>query len=879
MHRAVRLLLLSALALAALPCAAATAQPAGAQPAGSGLWQRLTGALPSEHAGAVVETRPTRFRAYALDRAALRRQLAAAPLEGTAPAGRQPIVSIAGPAGVERFRVVESPVMEPGLAASHPGIRTYAGRGVSNPASSVRFDLTPLGFHASVRTAHGTWYVDPYYRRDQSAYVAYWGRDLPDIHERVIQKPPVAPDSARALGTPAQKPGDAVVQRSYRLALISDPTYATYFGGAANVTAAKVTLINRVNQLYNDDLAVKLVLIDGNDALNLDTDAEFSSPGPQSPCTFPCYSPPATGDGCDPQTIQQNNVVADRIVGPTSYDIGHIILGKPGGGIAGLGVVGIPGDKASGCTGIPTPTGDYFAVDYVAHEMGHQFGGNHTFNGTQYNCSGGNRNEDTSVEPGSGSSVMAYAGICRQDDLQPHSDPYFSQRSIDEIQATVADDGNPATTNEGSEATTTNHSPVVTPAEARTIPIRTPFTLAGRATDADGDGLVFLWEQNDDESGDGTALVDNDKPDDGPLFRVFGLAADVPLEDALLYQSPGENHATAADAARTFPDQGQIAVGNTNAATGECPPVVLADPDDGTAPKGEPRPIRECYSEFLPTAPRTMNFRLTARDLHAGGGGVSAGDTAITVAGTKPFRVTSQGAPAGAAGNSALPVTWNVAGTNQAPFSVPNVRITYSTDGGLTFPTVLAESTPNDGSQSVTVPNTATTTGRIKVEAINNYFFDVSRADLTVTPVAVAAASSGTTSGASTPASKTAASTPAILSPDLRPLSRRLRASRTHRVKLRIACKTSGTASAPSRCRGVLRVFARVGGKRRVIARRAYDIGRTQTATVRVKLSRRAWRRIRTRSLLATVRATTIQPGVAPRSASKKTRLLARRRR
>src|SRR5207342_638408 len=124
--------------------------------------------------------------------------------------------------------------------------------------------------------------------------------------------------------------------------------------------------------------------------------------------------------------------VIGQIIGASNYDIGHLGLGQPGGGVANLGVVG-RSNKAGGCTGIPTPVGDFYAVDYVAHEMGHQFSGNHPFNGNQLNCSGGNRNAGTSVEPGSGTSVMAYAGICQQDNLQPHSDPYFSERSQTEI--------------------------------------------------------------------------------------------------------------------------------------------------------------------------------------------------------------------------------------------------------------------------------------------------------------------------------------------------------------------------------------------------------------------------------------------------------------
>ena len=225
--------------------------------------------------------------------------------------------------------------------------------------------------------------------------------------------------------------------------------------------AAKVTLMNRVNQIYNDDLAVRMLLIDGTDTeLNFDTAAEMTEPG--GPCgdaaCFPDALPndevdPDTGEGvnfgsanayCYVGTLWANDLALSRVVGAANFDIGHIALGNDGGGIAELGVVGNL-YKAEGCTGLPTPDGDLYAVDYVAHEMGHQFGGNHTFQGTtnpftNNNCWGdpddggnANRNTATSVEPGSGSSVMAYAGICRTDDLQPHSDPYFSQRSIDEI--------------------------------------------------------------------------------------------------------------------------------------------------------------------------------------------------------------------------------------------------------------------------------------------------------------------------------------------------------------------------------------------------------------------------------------------------------------
>jgi hypothetical protein len=208
--------------------------------------------------------------------------------------------------------------------------------------------------------------------------------------------------------------------------------------------------MNRVNQIYNDDLAIQMVLVDGTERLGLDTVREAT--GRNGPCgAHPCYTldpdSPEYVEGqlsyCDVGTLQRNQTVLGQLIGASNYDLGHIALGTNGGGIAGLGVVGSI-EKAMGCTGIPDPVGDYYAIDYVAHEMGHQFAGNHTFNGNQWNCEGGTRNRRTSVEPGSGTSIMAYAGICRQDNLQPHSDPYFSQRSISEIKTyTTGDASNP----------------------------------------------------------------------------------------------------------------------------------------------------------------------------------------------------------------------------------------------------------------------------------------------------------------------------------------------------------------------------------------------------------------------------------------------------
>ena len=510
---------LLAMAATALPALAAAAAPAAGPEMDRAvaqtitLWQQV-GTRPSEIRTAGVRTaavRPARGQALTLNHGGMRSLLAGAPLERTRVAAQRPLIlALPAPNGeFQRFALTDSPVMEAGLAAKHPDIKTYRGHGIDDPTATIRADMTPLGFHASVRSTKGTWYIDPYYHLDTSLYVSYYTRDLKEnphgaFTERELTSPEITADhsfyrnaaqvalhgagfadnaaititisdgqggsrtihaAADGLGTfdasfdadPAGQLGPRSVEatdgsgtatvsfevvaqdatpnpptgdlrRVYRLALITDPGYSDYFGGPANVTAAKVTLINRVVQLYEDDMSIHMDLVANNDLLNLDT--WDLATGPNGPCgAAPCFTQSQV-TGCSSTT--RARYVIGQIIGASNYDIGHLGLGQPGGGVANLGVVG-RSNKAGGCTGIPTPVGDFYAVDYVAHEMGHEYSGNHPFNGNQLNCSGGNRSAANSVEPGSGSSVMAYAGICLTDDLQPHTDPYFCQRSQQEI--------------------------------------------------------------------------------------------------------------------------------------------------------------------------------------------------------------------------------------------------------------------------------------------------------------------------------------------------------------------------------------------------------------------------------------------------------------
>ena len=363
------------LALVLLPLLAVTAaSSAASSPGGAPLFTPLTGFRPG--AGELVRVRPEEFRAYRVDLAGVR-----AALSG----GGTRTIDIPAPTGeVGTFRVTEDSVMEPALQAAHPDMRTYSGRGPAG--STIRLDVTPMGFHAFVRHPDGrTWYVDPAENRvDEDRVLSYFSGAVPAASKAFVERELKRHDRP-AVGTGdeevAPSPGGIVSTRTYRVAFLTDKSYADDFGNAdVSVMAEKTTMLNRVNEVYNDDLAIKFVMVTGTDTkLNFNTDAEQT--GPNGPCGASACFTAGQLAGCGGATLDRNEFVLGQVIGAENYDIGHIGLGVDGGGIAGLGVVGGP-FKADGCTGLPTPTGDFYAIDYVAHEVGHQMGGDHTFNGS-----------------------------------------------------------------------------------------------------------------------------------------------------------------------------------------------------------------------------------------------------------------------------------------------------------------------------------------------------------------------------------------------------------------------------------------------------------------------------------------------------------------
>ncbi len=629
---------------------------------------------------------PLRYRSVALDLAALKQVLAAATLDGatdlTATRGGEASLSLPLPeGGFARFSVVESPIMEAGLAAKFPEIRTYRGQGIDGTAS-VRFDLTPAGFHAMIRSPQGSVYVDPYSRQDTAHYVSYRARDA-DGSGRSFECGAGGHDTsglvARYRAERASDGGTAFAAngetlRTYRLAVAATGEYTIFHGGTVLLgQAAIVTAMNRVNGIYESELAIRMELVADNDLV--------------------VYTDPAT----DPYTnnsggamLGENQANLDAVIGSANYDVGHV-FSTGGGGVASLGVPCLGGLKARGVTGLGAPTGDPFWVDYVAHEMGHQWGGNHTFNGDEGSCAGGNRNGGTAYEPGSGSTIQAYAGICGSQNLQSNSDAYFHGISLDEMIAySTLGSGNGCAV----PAATGNDPPSVEAGASYTIPLETPFELCGSGSDPNNDPLTFGWEQFDL----GPAGAPGSPSGNAPIFRSFDPTP-----------TP----------CRTFPRMSDLAAGSL------------------------------AIGELLPTYARTLNFRLTARDGRSGGGGVGDDATTVVVSGaTGPFRLTAPNTAVSLPQGTMIDVTWDVAATDQAPVSCTAVDVLLSSDGGLTYPTTLAASTANDGSATVALPASSVFAARVQVRCATNIFFDVSDIDfgIGVPQVAIVAPADGTTS-------------------------------------------------------------------------------------------------------------------------------------
>ncbi len=589
------------------------------------------------------------------------------------------IISIPNADGVlERYRVYENSNMDPALAARYPEIKSYLGIGIDNPTATAYFSVSPLGFKSMVLSADkSAVFIEPI-SADLGTYTVYRKADKAQSLTRFECS--VIDAAAPQLSSVTARPNaDDGLLRTYRLAMSCTGEYAVYFGGTKALALAAINnSLTRCNGVFEKDFGVRLVLIANTDLViytNASTDP---------------YSAAASMS----QWNSQLQSTLTSVIGEANYDIGHLFGATGGGGNAGcIGCICVNGSKGSGITspadGIPT--GDNFDIDYVAHEMGHQLGANHTFT---------HSNEGTGVqmEPGSGSTIMGYAGITSLD-VQPHSDAYFHAVSIQQVT------NNLKSKTCSVNIATGNTTPAVSAGLDYTIPKGTPFMLTATGSDANGDALTYNWEQMDSQT---TSAAPSATKTTGVDFRSYNSTT-----------SP----------TRYFPRMATVLTGGTTTAGSEI------------------------TVEALPSVARTLNFRVTARDNRAGGPANNSDDMIVTVNATAgPFSVTSPNSAVSYVGGSSQTITWAVAGTTANSVNCANVDILLSTDAGNTWSTLLA-ATPNDGTEAVTIPNTAGTTNRIMVKGTNHIFFDVSNTNFTITagstdtvaPTAPTLTASGTT--------------------------------------------------------------------------------------------------------------------------------------
>ncbi|WP_426274166.1 reprolysin-like metallopeptidase [Chryseobacterium sp. S-02] len=579
---------------------------------------------------------------------------------------------------IEKFSVYSFPVVVKELADQYQ-LGSYVGVGIDDPSKYLRFSVAPNDFQSMIIKDGVYEFIEPS-NAEKTVYGIHpkttdTGANgfLCSMDENVLSKEQIAKlyNSKKSFAndpTEFSKSSDKKY-RTLRLALSVTGEYGAYFGGTvAGALAAMNATLTRVNGVFEKDLALHLNLQNytGIIYLNAATDP---------------YSAPS---GMNNWNVQLQQTLTAN-VGNANYDIGHLFGQSGGGGNAGcIGCICVdPATsttkaKGSGFTSPANgvPQGDNFDIDYVAHEMGHQLGANHTFT---HNIEGSGVN----MEPGSGSTIMGYAGITNAD-VQLHSDPYFHVASILQIQNNLI-----AKTCDA-EAAVTNNPPVISSLPSYVIPKSTAFVLTANATDPEGNPMTYTWEQFDDSPITVTSTDGNNIA--GPIFRSL-----------LPTTSP----------TRYFPKLSTVLAGNLSS---------TAD------------------WETVSFVPRSTHYAVTVRDNSPSTlqQQTSSAVQTIDVGNEGPFKVTTT-----TVYNGSSTIAWDVVNTSNSTYNVANVKIDYTTNNGASW-TVLAASTPNDGAEAFTLSGlTIGSAVKIRVSAINNVFYAIGSATVS-TPPAVCSSSAPT---------------------------------------------------------------------------------------------------------------------------------------
>ncbi|GAA4972880.1 hypothetical protein GCM10023315_24050 [Algibacter aquimarinus] len=562
----------------------------------------------------------------------------------------------------EKYIIKEASVMHPDLQAKYPEIKSYVGYGVDSPEAYFRFSLSPYnGFSGIILGKDNAVIFEPH-TKNQIRVINKSNLEANSSFNCLTENSILKEILKSSLSI---KDADDSIKRTYRLALSVTGEYASFHGGTlASVNAAINATLTNINAVFENDFNTTLQLIPNNNLI--------------------IY----LNSGTDPYTSLSNydNQLAntlDTVILEANYDIGHLLGGindnnnNPTGDAGCIGCVCNNGGsvatrnhKGSGFSTGSSPIGFNFDINYVVHEIGHQFGATHTW------THGGNEGTNSQMEPGSGTTIMGYAGITASTNVEVNSDPYFHGISIQQVTNYIKGTSCATTVNTG------NNTPTVNAGSNLTLPIGTAFKLVGTASDIDGDDLTYCWEQFDENNALTTYPNPNSTDANSVLFRSY---------------PPTTNNT------RYFPKLSDLKFG-----------------------------INTTQWEKIPLTNRTADFRLTVRDNKLGGANNNHDDMQVTFSTSYgPFEVTSQNSPS-ILWNSGTneTITWNVNNTNTLP-GASNVNILLSTDGGLTYSPIV-NNIPNNGSYNLTVPNTPAPYCRIMIEPTNNNFFAINSDDFAI---------------------------------------------------------------------------------------------------------------------------------------------------
>lgn len=618
---------------------------------------------------------PTKYKTFSLDMEGLKSYLKSAPMETDANRKvKELVLEIPMANGkLEKFKVFESPVMQPGISARYPMIKTYKAYQVNNKSTQIRFSVSPNGFHAAIHEADGEKYIDPYSNKNLDDYIVYDVKDdQPELYKGVDMCG-VTDDGRPAKGQfmPNLRSAGEVEMRIYKVAMACTGSWGAKRGTKVACLADMNTMLNRMNLMYEKDMAMRFVLIDDNDKL--------------------IFTDPATDRYDEPNKgftiLPQNTSILNSIISAASYDVGHVLATCDDIGGVAQGGSACQNNKGAGVTCHNNESLNNIVTRVMAHEVGHQFDASHTWNICDAYAT--QRAPGVAFEPGSGTTVMSYAGACGSDNVAGDNDDYFHVGSLVQMTAKTTQGGNAYAC--ADKVATGNHFPELTiPQGGLFIPISTPFELKGSASDEDGDQITYNWEQYD--IGEEVALGTNSVS--APLFRSYKPSATGNI--------------------RFLPILSNLVAGKFSE-----------------------------KAEVLPNKTRELTFRLTARDNNILGGGVVSEEVKFNVTEQAgPFELTYPKLNTPFVSGEKVDVTWNVANTDKAPVNCKFVNIYVSYNSTLRDDDVnlvpVALNVPNDGLQTVYAPNRESNFVRFVIKAVDNIFLTTgtqpSRITLATTP-------------------------------------------------------------------------------------------------------------------------------------------------